>query len=130
MKIEIRKGLPYVIVSIVYRGREIVLENVLLDTGSAGSLFSADKMLDIGLYIEPYDTMRRIRGVGGTEFVFVKRVDSIFMDKLGVKSFDIEIGAMDYGDRIDGIIGMDFLLQVGICLDLAKMEIYQAMSHK
>lgn len=126
MKIEIRKGLPYVTAAVVYRDRQILLDHILLDTGSAGSLFSADKMSDIGLHLEPYDTIRRIRGVGGTEFVFVKQVDSLSLDKqLQVKNFDIEVGSMDYGNEIDGILGMDFMLQMSVSIDLANLKIYK-----
>ncbi len=33
---------------------------------------------------------------------------------------------MDYGFAITGIIGLDFLRQVGAMIDLAKLEIYVA----
>ena len=31
---------------------------------------------------------------------------------------------MDYGFDIDGIIGMDFLVEVGAIVDLSRLEIY------
>jgi len=43
-----------------------------------------------------------------------------------ISNFEIEVGAMDYGFDLDGIIGMDFLSQVGAIIDLAKLEITQA----
>jgi hypothetical protein len=46
--------------------------------------------------------------------------------KLQVSDFDIEVGAMDYGFAIDGIIGTDFLLQVGAVIDLSRLEIHRA----
>ena len=70
--------------------------------------------------------VHRIRGVGGTEFVFTKRVDRLSVGDLQVNDFQIEVGAMDYGFDIDGIIGMDFLTQVGAIIDLAKLEVYPA----
>jgi hypothetical protein len=33
---------------------------------------------------------------------------------------------MDYGFAIDGIIGTDFLLQVGAVIDLSRLEIHRA----
>ena len=39
MIIRIRKGLPYVEAELFFRGKKILLENVLLDTGSAGTVF-------------------------------------------------------------------------------------------
>jgi len=67
----------------------------------------------VGLQYEANDPVQRIRGVRGAEFVFIKRVDRLSVGELQVSDFDIEVGAMDYGFAIDGIIGTDFLLQVG-----------------
>lgn len=102
----------------------MTIENVLVDTGSASTVFSADKVLEIGLKLEAADTVHRIRGVGGTEFVFTKRVDTLFVDNLRIDDFEIEVGAMAYGFEIAGIVGMDFLLQVGAVVDLAQLMIY------
>lgn len=124
MKIEIRNDLPYTSASLAYEGRQITLDNILLDTGSAGTIFSADKILDRGLHIEIYDRMHRIRGVGGTELVFTKRVDRLCLGELQVSNFHIQVGAMNYGVEMNGIIGLNFLLQVRAHIDLKKLEVY------
>ncbi|MDM8548910.1 hypothetical protein QUF72_02485 [Desulfobacterales bacterium HSG2] len=121
MKIEIRNGLAYTSVSLTYEGRQITLDNILLDTGSAGTIFSADKILDRGLHIEVYDRMHRIQG---TEFVFTKRIDRLCLGELQVSDFDIQVGAMNYGIDMNGIIDLNFLLQVGAHIDLKRLEIY------
>ena len=127
MKIRLRDGLPYVTASLTYRGQQLSFGNVLLDTGSAGVIFSMDRVLTIGLTYAPDDKVHRIRGVGGAEFVFTKQVDSLAVGQLQVNDFQIEVGAMDYGFDIDGIIGMDFLIQVGAIIDLAKLEMYPTL---
>ncbi len=38
-EITIRGGLPYVTARLIYRGRPILFENALVDTGSGGSIF-------------------------------------------------------------------------------------------
>jgi hypothetical protein len=126
MRIQVRDGLPYVPVTLLYRGQQLDLANVLLDTGSAGTLFAADQVLAVGLQYEADDLVQRIRGVGGAEFVFIKRIDRLAVGELQVSDFDIEVGAMDYGFAIDGIIGTDFLLQVGAVIDLSRLEIHRA----
>jgi hypothetical protein len=65
MRIQVRDGLPYVTVTLLYRGQQLDLANVLLDTGSAGTLFAADQVLAVGLQYEADDLVQRIRGVGG-----------------------------------------------------------------
>lgn len=123
MKIRVEDGLLYITVSLTYRGQSLQIEKALLDTGSAGTVFSADSVLAIGLRYEMSDSVHRIRGVGGAEFVFSKQIDRLAVNELEVRDVVVEIGAMDYGFEIDGIVGLDFLLHVGALIDLAHLEI-------
>jgi predicted aspartyl protease len=125
MTIRVQDGLPYVTITLRYRGQQLELLNVLLDTGSAGTVFSADQVFPMGLQYEADDPVHRIRGIGGAEFVFSKRVDRLSLGKIQVNDFVIEVGAMDYGIDMDGIVGMDFLMQVGALIDLSQMEVRQ-----
>ena len=128
MKIRLRDGLPFISASLLYQGREITLENVLLDTGSAGTLFATDAVSAVGLTYEPQDSVHRIRGVGGAEFVFTKRVDRLSVDTLHADDFEIEVGAMDYGFGfvIEGIVGTDFLVRTKATIDLDRLEVRPA----
>ncbi len=45
------------------------------------------------------------------------------MGDITVHDFEIDVGAMDYGFDIEGIIGMDFLIEVGAVIDLGSGEI-------
>lgn len=128
MKIRLVDDLPYVGVVLTYRGQQIRLDNVLVDTGSASTIVSADRVSEAGLQLEPDDAVHRIRGVGGSEFVFGKRVDKLSVGNLEVNDFEVEVGAMAYGFSIEGIIGMDFLFQVGAIIDLAQMQLYRSAS--
>jgi predicted aspartyl protease len=124
VKIRLEGGLLYVSTELVYRAQKLTLSEVILDTGSAGTLFSADEAVKLGLVPEPNDPLRRVRGVGGSEFVFSKRLDSLSLGDLSLSSFPIQIGAMDYGFPIQGLIGLDFLMQARAVIDLSGLEIY------
>jgi hypothetical protein len=126
MKIRQRHGLLYVAATLTYRGQQLSLSDVLLDTGSAGSIFSADSLLTIDLVPEPLDTLRRIRGVGGVEFVFSKRVDLQEAGELVLEDFEIEVGALDYGFPVEGILGVDFLTRAGALIDLKNSVLRSA----
>jgi hypothetical protein len=96
---------------------------ILVDTGSGGTILSVDKVAGIGLQYEPDELVHRIRGVGGSEFVFSKVVDRLSLDELQASTFEVEVGAMDYGFPMDGIVGMDFLLQTGAIIDLGQLDV-------
>jgi len=123
VKIRLQGGLPYVPVHLAFRGRELVIDDVILDTGSAASVVSADAVLPIGLVPEPQDRLRRIRGVGGVEFVFTKRLDRISVGDLEARDFEVEVGALDYGFPVQGILGLDFLVRVEALIDLGGLEL-------
>lgn len=123
MDLAIRYGLPFVTVVLEYGGRKLELDNVLLDTGSASTLFQVDRLTSLDLRMEPEDMIHRIRGVGGTEFVFSKQVDELTIGRLRVRGFEIEVGAMDYGFELDGIIGLDFLRAVRAKINLGDLTI-------
>jgi len=128
-ELSLQNGLPFVVVNLQHNGKRIQLSKVLLDTGSAATLLNIDHALELGLDCLPSDPLRRICGVGGAEFVFEKRVAYIALGQMKCMDFAIQIGDMDYGFQLDGIIGMDFLTQVGAQLDLANLKIFNTTRH-
>jgi hypothetical protein len=125
MNIELKYGLPFVEVMICYRERELHLKNVLLDTGSAGTVFSADVVDCIGVQVEPGDTLNKIRGVGGIEIVYSKHFDFVRLGEASLEGFEVEIGEMDYGMKIDGILGFDFIRSAGLWICPAAPCLHQ-----
>jgi hypothetical protein len=122
--IRLEHGLAYVQATVSSLAHTLVLENVILDTGSASTVFSADRLLEIGVKPEQHDTIRRIRGVGGTEFVFTKHLDRLQVGAtLEARRFEVEVGALDYGFPVDGILGLDFLRSCQVIIDLDRLEL-------
>lgn len=123
MKIREQGGLPFVSLQLTQGEQRMVLPNVVLDTGSAGTILQTDLVAQIGVHLEPDDLISEVHGIGGVEFVVTKQIDLIGVDELATKNFMIEIGSMDYGFDFDGILGFDFLQQTGAVIDLSAMEI-------
>jgi hypothetical protein len=104
-------------------GRNLIF-NILLSTPVQQVLFfSSDKLESVGLVAESRDRIRQVRGVGGVEYVFTRQIHRLAIGELEVENFEIEVGAMAYGFEIEGIVGLDFLLQTGATIDLARLEI-------
>lgn len=122
-KLDLKYGLPFCTVELTYNGKSMYINNTLLDTGSGGTIFKMDIVDKIGITIEDNDIIEAISGVGGKEFVYKKKVDSIMLGNLRLNNFKIEVGVMDYGFEINGILGMDFLKEVEAIINFNKMEV-------
>jgi hypothetical protein len=123
MNINVEYGLPFVNVTICYREKELQLKRVLLDTGSAGTVFSADVVDNIGVRVEPGDMLNKIRGVGGVEIVYSKHFDFVRLGEVTLEGFEVEIGDMDYGMQIDGILGFDFIQSTGLIINSKELSV-------
>ncbi|EDN66980.1 conserved hypothetical protein [Beggiatoa sp. PS] len=123
MEIKLENGLPYISVTLSYQGQEITFEKMLLDTGSMGTLFAIEKVDSIDLLPEYNDRIREICGIGGREYVFSKTVDYLISGEIMVENFEVEIGDINYGIEMDGICGLDFLLQSKAIINLEKLEL-------
>lgn len=123
MQLISRHELAFLTATLTYRGTTIEIPDVLVDTGAASTVINADLAADAGIYLEPSDQLRRLRGVGGHEHVFVRRVDRFAVGDHGLDGFDVEIGEMDYGFDLGGIIGMDFLRAARAIVDLGNLMI-------
>lgn len=124
MKLNMIYGLPFVNAVFSHRGKDIAVSNVLIDTGSATTLLSAEVALELGLEPELTDTIQTMRGIGGKEFVYEKSIDKLTLDSAIVQMHTIQIGDMDYGVDINAIIGTDFLTAAKIVIDLGELMIY------
>ncbi|MEK4371690.1 retropepsin-like aspartic protease [Paenibacillus sp. FSL R5-0473] len=123
MKISEVYGLPFISIKLEFRGKVLQLEKVLLDTGSASTLLNADVVREVGMVPEENDLVEIIRGVGGIEYVYTKSLDSITVDGTTINDFQVEIGNMDYGLEIDGILGFNFMKQTGVVINANLMEL-------
>lgn len=123
MQLVLRNSLLFTTIRVIHRGSPLDVADVLIDTGSASTVLSADAVAPLSISPEPGDRLRTLRGVGGRELVFTRRMDRIEIGGQGLDGFEAEIGGMDYGFSINGILGMNFLLGTRAVLDLANLEI-------
>jgi len=56
--------------------------------------------------------------------VFTKWFDSVTLGDSSVSPCKIQIGAMDYGIEIQGIVGFDFIRAANLVIDTVEMRVY------
>lgn len=121
--ITLRDDLPFVSVVVRGNGKMITLHDVLVDTGSAGTVFKTDDMEKIGVVPNDDDTPAIMSGVGGDEYVLEKQIEALEIGDLIVSPMIIQMGALDYGLKMDGIVGSDFLLRAKAVIDFSSLEV-------
>ncbi|BBH23034.1 hypothetical protein Back11_43790 [Paenibacillus baekrokdamisoli] len=57
------------------------------------------------------------------EYVYTKYLEAIRFNGQSIDQFQVEIGSMDYGLEIDGIIGFDFMKAAGLVIDTKEMVV-------
>ncbi len=123
MQLQFRDNLPFVSLKVTYSGKSIEIPHVLVDTGSASTIFSADYLEKVSIAPSADDILHTIRGVGGVEVVYLREVDFLELGRCKVSNFEVEVGGMDYGFDINGILGMDFMTKAGAIINLQDMTI-------
>lgn len=117
-------GLLLTDIMLSFKGKLLSIQRALVDTGSGTTLISTDLAESIGIVAEEDDTIYRISGIGGSEFVFSKKIDLIEFGNVPINDFLIEVGAMNYGFAIDAIIGMDLLQEIKAVIDTHRLTLH------
>ena len=107
----------------MHSGIVFKIDNVLVDTGSAATIFASDYVRKFGIDSEPEDRIQKIVGVGGNEYVIEKRIDVLIIDGVSIEDSIIQVGDMDYGFGINGIIGGDLLIRTKMIIDYERRAI-------
>ena len=126
MNFQLKYGIPFTEITFINNDKKVVAKNVVIDTGSASTIISTETALQSDLESQLTDTLQRVRGVGGYEFVYEKDIHCIKIGNVTVENLKIQVGAMNYGFEINAILGMDFLKIGKLIVDCDKLEIYRA----
>ena len=123
MNIEFRDGLLFTSIQITYNGVSKVIDNMVIDTGCARTLIVSEVVEEINIRVEPDDELIVCQGIGGTEVSYVKHIDLIKLENIEFKNKDIDFSNIDY-EGINGLIGLDLLIEAGIIIDLDKLKMH------
>jgi len=124
MKLELVNRLLEVEMMISYNGKTTTIDKLVIDTGAAHTLISSDIVEEIGIYFENGDPLVSSYGIGGEEYSFRKPVDFIKLGTHKITGMKLDFGNLDdWG--INGLIGLDILLNGKFIIDLVKLELFQ-----
>lgn len=119
-------GLPIASIPITYHTKTMIMENVLIDTGCANTIFDTDTIEEIGLTIDPTQGKATyMYGVGGrSEVCFQQNVEAIQIDSFPLKNFVIQLGMTTIPYGFNALLGSDFFVAAKLRIDFSNYEIY------
>ena len=59
------------------------------------------------------------------ELLLRKKIDSIDCEGIKINDIKIDFGEIDPNERVNGLIGLDFLRKAGVILDLVYVVMYR-----
>ena len=124
MNIEYKDGLLFTTVDLVYQGRRKTINNIVIDTGASETIISPDVVEDLDIFADPNDKIVSYYGIGGSiHNAFVKTVDEIRIGELKVKKTKLDFGLIDINSKINGLLGLDILIDTEVIIDLKNMRL-------
>ena len=121
MKFDYKNGLIWISLIIEYDGKEIQIDNCILDTGSATTAIDIE-LIDFN-YKKP-STVKRLKGIGGgTQEVIGQEVAKIIIDDAQIAYVEVEFGDIQADLGINGFVGTDILKYFDIGIKFSSKKI-------
>lgn len=127
MRITFSEGLLFTSVKVFYQGKKTTVENVVIDTGAARTVISPDAVADIGIKYGLGDRIVGAYGIGGQQYAFEKRVEGVRFGSFSVGPRNLDFGLIDQEGKINGLLGLDLLMEVGVVIDLKNLVFYEGL---
>lgn len=123
-------GLPFITVVLHINNQRLKLDKVLVDTGSSACIFDTLDVLSLGGSFDGTERIRTMSGIGEDEYVLEKEIQSIEIDGVLSGKWLIQVGDIQYGFGIKGVIGSDLLSSIGALIDYRNntLTVYPAIS--
>ncbi|ABR34220.1 retropepsin-like aspartic protease [Clostridium beijerinckii] len=124
-KIQIKNGLLYTSIKLIHEGNYVIIDNVILDTGAFYTIITTDFLDDMGVEFSNEDKIIEASGYGGaSSYAVRKRIDLIDCNGIKLDNFKVDFGEIDPNEKINGLLGLDFLREAGIIIDLVDLVMY------
>ena len=124
MKLTLIQGLLVTTVTIRHRDHFMVVENMVVDTGSAHTWVNVNSLEgELDLTPEGADEIVTAFGIAGRGVALRKTIDEISFDSFHTRAFSIDVGSL--GPGLGGLIGLDLLRAGRFLLDCGALELRQ-----
>lgn len=124
-RLQLKDGLLYTSINLMHEEKCILVDDVIIDTGAFHTIISPDYLEKLDVAFSDEDELVKASGYGGTVSYSVrKKIGSIECEDIKINYMKIDFGEIDPNERVNGLIGLDFLRKAGVILDLVDLVMY------
>lgn len=119
----------YTSITLKYEDKYIEVDDVIIDTGAFHTIIALDYLEKMDVSFSDEDELVKASGYGGTVSYSVrKKMYSLECEDIKINDIKIDFGVIDPNERVNGLIGLDFLRKAGVILDLVDLVMYKKSS--
>lgn len=123
MKIKYKNGLLFIDLEINHNGKSELVKDVVIDTGASHTIISPDAVIELDVSASPDDKFITMYGIGGEHYAYRKNIDSISICNRTINNIEIDFGIIDDNGLINGLIGLDVLINLGVSINLQNFDL-------
>jgi len=123
VRLELRDGLLFAHLSLAYHGRVVMVDNIIVDTGAAHTLIDSAAVELLSLATDEDDIIVTMAGIGGNDYAVRKTIDGLTFASYTIANPSLDFGNLVAHPGINGLLGMNILLQGRFVLDLNAMTV-------
>jgi hypothetical protein len=125
-KLIYKNGLLYASLEILIDEKLIKIDDVIIDTGAFHTIILTDYLENHEVEFSEDDELVKSSGYGGLQMSSLrKKVDKVKIGDIFVENVKVDFGEIDPFERINGLIGLDFLRAAGTVIDLVELTMYK-----
>lgn len=125
-RLQLRDGLLYTSVTLQHEDKSIVVDDVIIDTGAFHTIIAPECLEKLDVAFSDEDELVKASGYGGTVSYSVrKKINIIECEDIKISDIRLDFGEIDPNERINGLLGLDFLRKAGVILDLVDLVMYR-----
>jgi len=121
-----KNGLLYASIVLQEGDKSIIVDDVIVDTGVYHTIILTDYLEDLDVAFTEDDEYVKSSGYGGSQLSSIrKKIDIVTIGDISMINMKIDFGEIDPYERVNGLIGLDFLRSAGVIIDLVDLTIYK-----
>lgn len=119
-----KNGLLYTNLLLCHSDKEVLVKDVIIDTGAFHTIISPLFLEKLDTEIEIDDEIVNSYGLGGgMSSSLRKRIDKIKFGEITLENIRIDFGEIDPQDRVNGLLGLDILKASKVIIDVVEDKI-------